>query len=349
MTKAIRFEVTRRGVLAAASAGALPGSSLAQAPMSGAVCWRDGGSLPFAVQEIYPCVHDGRVWVGGGLIGESGRVIGASDRLVSREPSAAGWSREVSLPGPVHHPQLASVGGSLWLLGGFQSPGPGVIWQMSDASWRLDPTGGQWLAGPKALAPHAECVCIVSNDLAHLVGGRRPSGAANMAYRDHVDMTDHLVFDPGSGAWSTAAPALTARNSAAGVALSGRLHVVGGRSVTAGPSVSHEVYDPREDRWRLASPLPREAGAGGLAAAVLAGRIYVFGGEVFDPAPGRVLQTVWAYDPGSDRWEMAGDMPTPRHGLGAVAFGSEIWTIGGAERPSGSKTSAQVEIMRSAC
>jgi N-acetylneuraminic acid mutarotase len=242
-----------------------------------------------------------------------------------------------------------SVGGSLWLLGGFQSPGPGVIWQMSDASWRLDPTGGQWLAGPKALARHAECVCIVSNDLAHLVGGRRPSGAANMAYRDHVDTTDHLVFDPASGAWSTAAPALTARNSAAGVALSGRLHVVGGRSVTAGPSVSHEVYDPREDRWRLAAPLPREAAAGGLAAAVLAGRIYVFGGEVFDPAPGRVLQTVWAYDPGSDRWEMAGDMPTPRHGLGAVAFGSEIWTIGGAERPSGSKTSAQVEIMRSAC
>jgi hypothetical protein len=220
---------------------------------------------------------------------------------------------------------------------------------MSDASWRLDPTGGQWLAGPKALAPHAECVCIVSNDLAHLVGGRRPSGAANVAYRDHVDTTDHLVFDPASGVWSTAAPALTARNSAAGVALSGRLHVVGGRSVTAGPSVSHEVYDPREDRWRLAAPLPREAAAGGLAAAVLAGRIYVFGGEVFDPAPGRVLQTVWAYDPGSDRWEIAGDMPTPRHGLGAVAVGSEIWTIGGAERPSGSKTSAQVEIMRSAC
>ncbi|MBU6319532.1 MAG: galactose oxidase [Alphaproteobacteria bacterium] len=349
MITARRFEMTRRGVLAAASASALHGSSRAQARMAEAVCWRAGGSLPFPVQEIYPCVHDGRIWVGGGLIGESGRVIGASDRLVSCEPSAEGWRRDVSLPGPVHHPQLASVGGSLWLLGGFQSPGPGVTWRMSNAAWRLDSHGGRWVPGPAAPAPHAECVCIVLNDLAHLVGGRRPSGASNLAYRDHVDTSDHLVFDPASGAWSTAAPALTSRNSAAGVELSGRLHVVGGRSVTDGPSVSHEVYDPREDRWRLAAPLPREAAAGGLAAAVLAGRIYVFGGEVFDPPPGGVLRGVWVYDPGADLWEKAGDMPTPRHGLGAVAFGSEVWTLGGAERPSGTNTSAHVEIMRPVC
>jgi hypothetical protein len=36
-------------------------------------------------------------------------------------------------------------------------------------------------------------------------------------------------------------------------------------------------------------------------------------------------------------------MPTPRHGLGAVALNGEIWLVGGAKRPSGNDTSDTVE------
>ncbi|MEO1304435.1 MAG: kelch repeat-containing protein [Pseudomonadota bacterium] len=37
-------------------------------------------------------------------------------------------------------------------------------------------------------------------------------------------------------------------------------------------------------------------------------------------------------------------MPQPRHGLGAVAVGNEIYVIGGALRVGGSETSNVVEV-----
>jgi hypothetical protein len=37
-------------------------------------------------------------------------------------------------------------------------------------------------------------------------------------------------------------------------------------------------------------------------------------------------------------------MPKPRHGLGGVTIGKEIYLIGGARQRGGSETSAVVEI-----
>jgi N-acetylneuraminic acid mutarotase len=75
---------------------------------------------------------------------------------------------------------------------------------------------------------------------------------------------------------------------------------------------------------------------------VIAGRLYVFGGEYFHDG-GKVHAEVWAYDPRTDAWEAAAPMPTPRHGLGGITIGDAIWLVGGARKPSGSDTSDVVE------
>ena len=131
--------------------------------------------------------------------------------------------------------------------------------------------------------------------------------------------------------------------------LGGAWHVVGGRTVTGGPSDTHEIYDPREDRWRTAAPMPAGAGAGGIAASVLKGDLYVFGGEYFEPRPGGVHDGVWRYCPARDAWEKVSAMPTPRHGLGAAVLGDAIHLVGGAVRPSGNGTSALVETFALRC
>jgi N-acetylneuraminic acid mutarotase len=117
--------------------------------------------------------------------------------------------------------------------------------------------------------------------------------------------------------------------------------------VAGGPSDAHEVYDPKEDRWRTAAPMPKGTGAGGNAAGALGGALYVFGGEYFTGGPnggqGGVHAEVWRYDPKTDAWTPASPMPTPRHGLGAVMLGDAIWLVGGARRPSGADTSDTVE------
>ena len=69
-----------------------------------------------------------------------------------------------------------------------------------------------------------------------------------------------------------------------------------------------------------------------IAAAVLDGKIFVFGGE----ATTGTFNQVEAYDPRTDTWNPWAPMPTARHGLGAAAVGGRIFVISGGPRPGGS-------------
>jgi N-acetylneuraminic acid mutarotase len=341
------MHLTRRtAVLASASLIACTESASAQ--NAAAVTKRGGGSwtsrppLPFAVQEIYPAGHGSRIHIAGGLLGQGGRVVGVSDRHIAYDPKTGAAASLASLPAVRHHPHAVAHNGRLYLLGGFGTNPGAVNWIMSTDTLLFDDAGNSWSTLTPAPEPHAEVVATSLGENIHVVGGRRPKGAANLAYGDHEDVTRHLVYDPAANKWRNAAPALSARNSAAGAVIDGRWHVAGGRSVAGGPTDAHEVYDPKEDRWRNAAPMPKGSGAGGNAAATMGGRLYVFGGEYFDNG-GRVHPEVWIYDPKTDAWTGATPMPTPRHGLGAVALNGEIWLVGGAKRPSGNDTSDTVE------
>lgn len=333
--------LTRRTALA--SAGALSATACLQPQPAAprAFGYRtDHKPLPFAVQEIYPALHNGMIHIAGGLIGEGGRVTGVSDRHIAYDPATGETAGLGKLQAPRHHPQLVSLAGRLYLLGGFGTNPGAVNWIMSAETHAYD--NGNWTRLAAAPEPHGESGAASIGDRIHIVGGRRPKGAANLAYGDHADSTSHLVFDPAANSWTTAAPALTARNSAAGAMINGLWHVAGGRSVAGGPTDAHEVYDPKEDRWRAAAPMPKGSGAGGNAAGVIDGQLYIFGGEYFDNG-GRVHPEVWRYDPATDTWHSAPPMPTPRHGLGAITINNRIWLLGGAKKPSGVETSDVVE------
>lgn len=336
--------LTRRSAILAAGAGLAaacanqPGDAQAQA----APQWSAKPPLPFAVQEIYPALHGGRIHVVGGLLGEGGRVVGVSDRHVVYDPATGQSAMMAALPAPRHHPQAVSAGGRLYLLGGFATNPGAVNWIMQSETLVLDEAAAAWRTLAAAPSPHGESTAAVVGRRIHIVGGRAPTGAANLAYGDHADTDHHLVYDVDSNVWSKAAPALSKRNSAAGGVIAGMWHVAGGRHVADGPSDAHEVYDPKEDRWRAAAPMPKGSGAGGNAAGVIAGKLYVFGGEYFHDG-GKVHAEVWAYDPKTDAWESAAPMPTPRHGLGGITIGDGIWLVGGAKKPSGSETTDTVE------
>lgn len=338
------------GVAALSGAALFPG--VARAQETG---WAQASPLPIRVQEIYPAVLDGVIYVAGGLSPDAGRsgAFGLSNRMLALEPGARRWRDRAETPLPIHHPNCVGYGDRIFSIGGFTAENGGV-WSMSSGVRLYDPENNRWGAGPDMPQPLAETVAAVVAGRIHVATGRRPAGGRNRDWNDHADVNAHLVLDPGSGAWTTARPAPTARNSAAGALLDGRWHVIGGRTVSGGNTAVHEVYDPDRDAWETFSPLPQPAlgprGSGGLAAAVLDGRIFVFGGEWFDSTGGGVYAQVWAYDPAADAWEEAGVMPTPRHGLGAVTADFEgapaIYTIGGAARAGGNDTSAVVEVFR---
>jgi N-acetylneuraminic acid mutarotase len=74
----------------------------------------------------------------------------------------------------------------------------------------------------------------------------------------------------------------------------------------------------------------------GIAAVVLEGRMFVFGGE----APTGTFNQTEAYDAGSNAWSNHARMPTARHGLGAVAVAGKIYVISGGPTPGASASVA---------
>jgi len=299
--------------------------------------WSERRSLPYRVQEIYPALHDGRIYVAGGLSPDvDAAQQNISARVVAYDPKSDAWSDAPTLPEPRHHGYLVSVGSDLYLFGGFVAANGGR-WCASRDVLRLG--ADAWHRIAEMPEPQCETVAVARNGLVHLAGGRQPLGTKNADWQDQGDVGLHQVFDPATREWRAAAALPTPRNSGAGVLLGDAWHVVGGRTVAGGNLATHEVFDFGSGMWHTLAPLPQAAG--GIAAAGLDGRIYVFGGEYFGATSG-VYAEVWAYEPSRDAWRQAGDMPVPRHGLGAINVGNAIYVIAGAAAAGGRETTARL-------
>jgi N-acetylneuraminic acid mutarotase len=119
--------------------------------------------------------------------------------------------------------------------------------------------------------------------------------------------------------------------------MDGRLYAVGGR-IDGNYSrnlTSNEAYDPATGRWEQRAPLP--TARSGIAAAVLEGRMFVFGGE----APAGTFNQTEAYDARNNGWSTHARMPTARHGLGAAAVAGRIYVISGGPTPGASASAAK--------
>ncbi len=299
--------------------------------------WSTAAPLPINVQELYPTVHQGKLYVAGGIASKLG-VIYFTDRFFSYDPNSNKWSDETSLPESLHHAALVSTGERLFLVGGFNG-GYSHVWRMRDKVYEY--IDKQWVEQTKLPKPQAEGILAASEGDIHLVTGQSPKGKANTTRSDHLEVTTHLVWRKGSMSWDTAAPIPIACNSATGGWVGHNLVVSGGR--TSKGNYDHtQIYDKREDRWRQAAPLPLPQA--GTASVVVDGGIIVFGGEIFVPEAG-VFEHVWRYDISKDEWRALPDLITPRHGLGAGKIGKQIYVVGGATQPSGKGTSNTNEVL----
>lgn len=316
------------------------------APPTGTnAAWEERTPLPYAVQEIYPALHRGRIYVAGGLSPDvEPAAQNISDRVYAYDPATDTWARGPSLPEPRHHPYLVSDGARLFAFGGFVAA-DGGRWSASRDILELDERAGSWKKVGELRHAQSETVAGLIGAKIYLVSGRAPGGDRNADWGDQTDISSVQIFDPSTGTVTSGPSAPTARNSAAGAVIDGRLYVVGGRTVAGGNVASAEVFDPADGSWRRLAPMPQAQG--GIAAASVDGRLYVFGGEFFLPGGGGgVYEEVWAYDPADDAWSPVSPMPVPRHGLGAVALGDVIYVVAGAEQVGGAGTSNRLSVLR---
>lgn len=289
--------------------------------------WQTLAPMPLAVQEIYPAVHKGKIYVAGGLSDALTRDEQQMTAAVQVYDAAENsWSMAASLPEPRHHAYLLSVTDKLFVFGGFVI-GNGGRWCASSDVLQLDEEAQQWRKVAQLPKPLTETVAVVLNGKVHFASGRSPSGDDNAQWRDQADVNWHWMFDPQDLTFTGAAALPQAFNSASGVALNGQFYLVGGRQVGGANLAQLQRFNAATNSWQQLSAMPQAQG--GLAATVLGGDILVFGGEYFDHGGG-VYRQVWQYQVAKDRWQQAGAMPTPRHGLGAVTLNDKVYVLGGA-------------------
>lgn len=333
----------RRQFVALAAAVTMPVPAFAGQAGS----WEPRTPMPWAVQEIYCAVSDGRIVVVGGLVGNRDRTRGVEGRVAIYDPAADGWSEGPRLPQARHHPMVVATDtGRVFAIGGYGETEAGQWTGMAEV-WSLD--DGVWVAGPALPEPQGEAVGLAIGERIHLVTGRTPKGEANGDWNDQGDVATHRVL--ADGRWENARSCPMARNSAAGAVLDGKLWIAGGRTVAGGGTGRLDRYDPDEDRWDTLAPIPRSHASnnqvgGGLAMVALDGRLVAFGGEWFESGGGGVFAETWIYDPATDAWRAGPDMATPRHGLAAAAVDGVAYAIAGSALVSSGATTGAVEALR---
>ena len=141
--------------------------------------------------------------------------------------------------------------------------------------------------------------------------------------------------------WKKAAPFPYPDEELYGVALNGKMYVIGGWDEGKAAGLNYE-YDPATDKWTEKKGMPQLAHHAALAAAN--GKIYVIGG--FVPPKDTQIPTggawepiadTWEYDPAADSWKSLAPVPTKRGAAVAVEVAGKIYVIGGATTVAGSK------------
>src|SRR6188474_2673667 len=139
--------------------------------------------------------------------------------------------------------------------------------------------------------------------------------------------------------WKKGAPFPQPDEELYGVALNGKMYVIGGWDDGKAGGVNYE-YNPATDKWTKKQPMPRAAHHAALTAAN--GKIYVMGGFVAPTetalplgAAWQPIDNAWQYDPATDSWKSLPPVPTKRGSAVAAEVGGKIYTIGGATTMEG--------------
>jgi N-acetylneuraminic acid mutarotase len=164
---------------------------------------------------------------------------------------------------------------------------------------------------------------------------------AMVALMASVVFATTLLAQMPTSPWKKGAPFPEPDEELYGVAVNGKLYVIGGWGDGKARGANYE-YDPATDKWTKKSPMPRPAHHAALAA--VNGKIYAFGGFVA-PANTAVpvgaawepIAEAWEFNPATDAWKPLAPLPGKRGSAIAAEVGGKIYVIGGATTMEGSK------------
>jgi len=311
-----------QGIAAAAVAAALgacgaTGSGDSAAQSAG---WSALHPAKLARTEVAAARVGRDIYVVGGFEEKTGKTTAVVERYdIDRDR----WARVKSMPVALNHAVAVEWNEDLYVAGGYTAPE--CCTHESRALFRYDPRKDRWSRMASAPSRRAAAAAAVVAEHMYLVGGAR--GGQALATLE--------VYDFEHDRWRSGPSMPTPREHLAAAGAGGRLYALAGRAAGKGNFKLLERYDPKTRRWKR---LPDMAKArGGIAAAALSTKeLVVFGGEDAEgeakQAAGTIRE-VERYNAKTQRWSALPDMPTPRHGLGGVALGRDVYAVEGGPEP----------------
>jgi hypothetical protein len=297
-----------------ASAGASNAASSGPSPKLayGDGTWAPAESLPHAEWGAGSAVlRDGRVLVAGGAFGSSSSS--ATDSVTIYDPATGHWSAATHMLQPRAYPMVVTLAdGSVLVAGGSRNLQP------LDTAERYY-QDGTWVAAGRLNVPRTQGTLTVLGDGRVLAAGGGIEGSPGWASTASAE-----TFDPRTGLWSLAAPMSVSRAFQTATLLgNGDVLVAGGATTYNGThgtvTNTAEVYTPKSNSWRSASPMSvaRYADA---AALLPDGRLLAAGGWSFTANTDLSLASAEIYDPASNAWTATGSLNDARGSLVMAAL-----------------------------
>jgi N-acetylneuraminic acid mutarotase len=254
---------------------------------------------------------NGEVYVLGGFT----PTVTSSVEVYSPETDV--WRDAADFPVVFHHPNVATVGDKLYVLGFHAGSGQR---RGDGSSYVYDANEDEWTqitSMPAGTQRGAACVTTYAGKV-YVFGGT-----------NDVALPDASVYDPTLDEWATLPFLPATRHHCVAAAWNDKIYIVSGRDVIIEEVQAESyVFDPETLGYTEVAPIltPR----GGAAGALLGGKIYVFGGEGNVDDPRKIFHETEVYDPANDQWTSLPDMSVPRHGFGAAVIGERIYLPAGS-------------------
>jgi RNA polymerase sigma factor (sigma-70 family) len=227
------------------------------------------------------------------------------------------WTQKADMPTARFIAGSAVVDGKVYVIGG--AP---VSKGMTAVVEEYDPATDTWTR--RTDMPTArQGVCAAAVDgIIYAIGGYAA---------DRIRSTVE-AYDLATDMWTTKVDMPTARTQSAIAVVDGIIYVIGGCNQPPNyPGLSTvEAYDPPTNTWTKKADMPTARFIAGSV--VVDGKIYVSGGVTKQGGPGAwgCVPTVEVYDPATDTWTQASDMPWPRFGHTASVVAGKMYIISGA-------------------
>ncbi|MCP2670040.1 hypothetical protein NHF40_03765 [Maricaulaceae bacterium EIL42A08] len=281
-----------------------PPAAAAMSGLSLGTPWRSGPSLYEPRAGLAATVHDGKIYAAGGA-----GLVDPHDNFEEYHPEFGRWLDRPALPVGLERFAMASLGDRIYVAGGFSADSGSE--PIADV-WSFDPAANLWQGEPAMPGAKSAFALLSVNDALYAVGGE--GGVAGM-----------FVYDPEALEWTTvSAPERVNRRGAAAVVVDQEIWLIGGVRARAS-SDAVDIYDVSTGVWREGPSLPEPRA--GHAAAVLDGRIHVFGGRSADMQ--RTVRDHFQLDPAGLEWTIGPALPVARTEAAAATLGNEVWLIGG--------------------